>query len=173
LLAVYDPGLAAHLGEDPGERIGGERQERQAAPKRGAAAAPERRPAPPAAKVARDQVLNRQQQEKADRKARLAQVKQLIEQNRLPPCEGDQAYNFVDGSKIRRIAIDAAIRERLGRGEIAIVHHAGRYDWVPTAVAGRISERDEHAVIALVAETAAVPADDAYAGFAVPDDLIW
>ena len=153
------------------------RQERQAAPKRdpaGAAGRPSAgRPAVEAAKVARDQALNRQQQEKADRKARLAQIKQLIEQNRLPPFEGDQPYNFVDGAKIRRITINAAIRERLGRGEIAIVRHEGGYDLVPAAIASRIRERDERAVVPSVAVADCAPADEAYAGFAVPDDLIW
>jgi uncharacterized protein YaiL (DUF2058 family) len=37
-----------------------------------------------AEKVKRDQELNRQQQEKAEAKARAAQVKQLIETSRLP-----------------------------------------------------------------------------------------
>ena len=150
-----------------------QRLERQGAPKRAAADAPERRPAPPSAKVARDQALNRQQQEKAERKARLAQIKQLIEQNRLTAVEGEPAYNFVDGSKIRRIAIDAAIRGRLARGDVAIVRHEGHYDWVPVAIAARIRERDDRAVVPLVPAAEAAPVEDAYAGFAVPDDLIW
>ncbi|HEY4972135.1 MAG TPA: DUF2058 family protein, partial [Steroidobacteraceae bacterium] len=49
------------------------------------------------AKTARDLQLNRQQQDKAERKARLAQIRQLIEQNRLPKPGSEQFYNFVDG----------------------------------------------------------------------------
>ena len=70
-------------------------------------------------KAARDAQLNRQHQDKAERRARLAQVRQLIEQHRLPKPDCEQFYNFVDGNKIRRIAADAAMRERLARGEIA------------------------------------------------------
>jgi uncharacterized protein YaiL (DUF2058 family) len=129
------------------------------------------------AKTVRDQQLNRKQQEKADRKARLAQVRQLIEQNRLPKVQCEEFYNFVDGNKIRRIAADAATRERLRRGEIAIVRYGAGYEWVLAATATRIRERDERAVVAEArAESVAAqpaPTDDAYQGFAVPDDLMW
>jgi len=128
---------------------------------------------PQGAKVARDQALNRQQQEKAEKKARLAQIKQLIEQNRLPAFDADQPYNFVDGSKIRRIAVNAAIRAQLSRGELAIVRHDGGYDLVPMAIARRIRERDERALVPLDVNTEQASGDAAYEGFAVPDDLIW
>jgi uncharacterized protein YaiL (DUF2058 family) len=149
------------------ERHGGAKRTAPPAP------APARASAPQAAKVARDLALNRRQQEKAERKARLAQIKQLIEQNRLPPAEGDPPYNFVDGGKIRKIPVATAHRDALGRGAIAIVRHEGRYELVPSAIAARIRERDEHAVITLLAAPESTATDDAYAGFTVPDDLIW
>ena len=125
-----------------------------------------------AAKVARDLALNRKQQEKAKKKALQAQIKQLIDQNRLPPVEGDGFYNFVDGNKVRHIAVDAAARGALSRGEIFIARHEERYDLVPAAVAARIRERDDHAIVTGVApESSSV--DDAYQKFSVPDDLIW
>src|SRR3984957_15399975 len=52
-----------------------------------------------AAKSARDQELNRKQQEKAAAKARRAEVKQLIEQHRLPPVVSEEYFNFADGSR--------------------------------------------------------------------------
>jgi len=153
-----------------------ERQERQPAKR-----AQQSMPTPPrpqqaaAGKAARDQELNRQQQEKARKKALQAQIKQLIEQNRLPPVEGDDCYNFVDGNKVRRVVVNAALRGSLTRGEIVIVRHEGRYSLVPASLADRIRERDESAVIAAVAEQRAAEsvADDGYKDFAVPDDLIW
>jgi uncharacterized protein YaiL (DUF2058 family) len=150
-----------------------QRKERLAAHNRPQSGSVEKRPALPAAKVARDQALNRKQQEKAERKARLAQVKQLVEQNRLPPAEGEPPFNFVDGSRIRHIPITAANRERLTRGEIVIVRHEGRYDLVPASIASRVGERDPSAVIPPVTANESAPLDAAYAQFAVPDDLIW
>lgn len=140
--------------------------------KQGAAAAATPVRSEQAAKVARDLALNRKQQEKAKKKALQAQIKQLIDQNRLPPAEGDGLYNFVDGNKVRHIAVDAAARVGLSRGEILIARHEERYYLVPAAVAARIRERDDRAIVADVApEGAAI--DEAYREFSVPDDLIW
>jgi len=129
------------------------------------------------AKAARDQELNRQHREKAERKARQAEVKQLIEQNRLPKPEGEDYFNFVHGKKIRRILVTPALRGQLTRNEIAIVRCDGKYDFVLPAIADRIRERDEFAVVNLrTAEpdpAAAAGQDDPYKDFAVPDDLMW
>ena len=125
------------------------------------------------AKVARDQELNRNKQHKAERKARLAQIRQLIEQSRLPKGDTGEYYNFVDGNKIRRIAVDASLRERLHRGEIAIARYDAGYEWVPAATAARIRERDERAIVAQGSAADTGHSDDAYQAFGVPDDLMW
>ncbi|MGH8230108.1 MAG: DUF2058 domain-containing protein [Steroidobacteraceae bacterium] len=126
------------------------------------------------AKAARDQELSRRQREEANKKACQAQIEQLVEHNRLPRAQTDELYNFVDGNKIRRIPADAPVRERIGRGEIAIVRCNGRYELVPADTAARIRERDQHAVI--VGGFASDPAgtdDETYRSFVVPDDLVW
>lgn len=119
------------------------------------------------AKTTRDQELNRQQKEQADKRARHAQIEQLIQQNCLPRPQTDERYNFVDGNKIRSIPADHFVRDRLSRGEIAIVRRNGGYELVPAEIAARIRERDERAVIACGVAHDAAPADD------VPDDLMW
>ena len=132
-----------------------------------------------AAKNARDQELNRRQQEKAAAKARRAEVKQLIEQHRLPPVESDEYYNFTDGNRLARLPVTAAMREQLIKGAAAIVRYEGHYAVIPQSAVERIRERDEHAVI--TGEAAASPAtggtsgdkDDPYKDFVVPDDLVW
>lgn len=119
------------------------------------------------AKAAHDQELSRRQKEQADKKARHAQIEQLIEQNHLPRAQTDERYNFVDGNKIRRIPADHSVRERLSRGEIAIVRRHGGYELVPAETAARIRERDESAVIVCGVASDAVTTDG------VPDDLMW
>src|ERR1700756_2568201 len=59
-----------------------------------------------APKTARDQDLTRRQQEKAAAKARRAEVKQIIEQHRLPPVESDEFFNFADGNRLARLGGD-------------------------------------------------------------------
>lgn len=137
-----------------------------------------------AAKNARDQELNRRQQEKAAAKARRAEVKQLIEQHRLPPVQSEEFFNFADGNRLARLAVTPAMREQLIGGTIVIVRYEGHYAVVPEAAAARIRERDEFAIVAQGTETAAPKAasgtkattpeqDDPYKDFVVPDDLVW
>ena len=132
----------------------------------------ETRPSDAGAKTARDQALNRRQREKAEKKALAAQIRQLIEQNALPRVDSGEEYHFVEAGKVRHIAVDAAQRGGLTRGDIMIVRHDGRFHLVPATVAARIRERDEGAVIGGVREGDAAQ-DQAYSAYVVPDDLIW
>jgi uncharacterized protein YaiL (DUF2058 family) len=140
-------------------------------------------PAPPPAsaaqqaqarKVARDMELNRRQQEKAQRRALRAQVEQLVEQSRLPRLESEDFYSFIDGGKIRRVAVDAQRRKDICEGRLKIVRYRHHHEVVPADAAQRIQERDATAVL-LEAESrqSAVEEDDPYKDFVVPDDLIW
>lgn len=126
-----------------------------------------------AEKTERDRELNRQQQEKQDQKARAAQIKQLIETSRLPKLDTDDYYNFVDGKKVKRISVNAMLRDKLSRGSLAIVRHGGGYEMIPREAALRIQERDAQRILLLNTPTEAPDEDDPYAAYQVPDDLMW
>ena len=128
-----------------------------------------------AAKIARDLELNRKQQEKAQRRALAAELRQLVEQLRVPRPESDEYYNFVDGGRVRRLQITPELRARLAAGTVSIVRYDGRYDLVPADVLERIRERHADAIVANpVADSPSPPAeDDPYKDFVVPDDLTW
>jgi uncharacterized protein YaiL (DUF2058 family) len=127
-----------------------------------------------AAKLARDQELNRRRQENAAARERWAQIKQLVEQHRIPKIESDEYFNFIDRGKVRRYPVDASLRERIVRGDLVLVRCEGKYDAVPPDIAERIREREPRAVISL-ADTNDKPVDenDPYKDFVVPDDLVW
>ncbi|MET0292051.1 MAG: DUF2058 domain-containing protein [Steroidobacteraceae bacterium] len=144
----------------------------------------DRRPPPPspqqiaaqraaAEKATRDAELNRKKQEKAERKAKFAQIKQLVEQNHVPRVETDDYYNFVDGKKISRISVTPELRARLIAGSLAIVRNEGRYAFVPSEIADDIRTRIERAVIHHNKPGAAPSDDDPYKDYVVPDDLTW
>ena len=127
-----------------------------------------------AAKLARDQELNRQRQAQADAKAKFAQIRQIIEQDRIAKPASDDTFNFVYAGKIRRIPINDELRGRLNRGEVFIARCEGRYDYVPAATAERLRKLDERIVMNPGAGDATAPAeDDPYKDFVVPDDLVW
>ncbi len=126
-----------------------------------------------AEKLARDQELNREQQQKAEQKARTAQIKQLIERSRLPKLDSDDYYNFVDDKKVKRLSVNALMRDKLSRGSLAIVRHGGGYEVIPREAALKIQERDARRIVLLNTPTEAADADDPYAAYQIPDDLMW
>ncbi|MCW8884851.1 MAG: DUF2058 domain-containing protein [Motiliproteus sp.] len=124
-------------------------------------------------KAARDRELNRQRKEDADRKAIKAQIRQLIEMNRISNRDGEVAYNFTDQRKIKRIYITDALVDQLSRGHLAIVSLNEQYELVPTKVADKIRQRDESVIVQYIEPSAQDDEDDPYAEYKIPDDLMW
>lgn len=97
----------------------------------------------------RNQELNRQLSEEKKQRELLAQVKQLIEQNRLDKDDRGEAYNFVDENKIKRIYVSDEIADQLSRGQAAIVKLGINYEVVPVKVARQIASRDKNTILVL------------------------
>jgi len=126
-----------------------------------------------AEKAARDRELNRQQKEAVERKAVQAQIRQLIEMNRLPRDGGEMGYNFQDGTAIKKLFVPEEIHDKLGRGLLTIVRFDAGYDVIPSVVAEKIKLRDESCIISNTATQLDNGDDDPYADYKVPDDLMW
>jgi len=128
-----------------------------------------------AEKAERARKLNQQRKEEADRKALAAQVKQLIEKNRITDREGDIVYRFTDANVVKQIHVTAELQQQLSRGRLAIVKQGDRYELVPSAVAEKIRERDVNCVVFCSKGQADSEKgkDDPYADYPVPDDLMW
>jgi len=127
-----------------------------------------------AEKIARDKELNQLRKLQDEQKQLAAQVKQLIELNRLSRDENGVAYNFNDNNKIKTLYVSSEMREQLIQGRLAIVKLAQSYEVVSAEVAKKIQARDESSVIVFNEPGNNVTeAEDAYAAYQIPDDLIW
>jgi len=125
-------------------------------------------------KVARDRELSRKLNEKAERKAVAAQIKQLIEANRIDRNDGEIPYQFTDGKKINKIYVTALLQTQLSNGLIAIIKLGDQYELVPAPVAEKIAQRDESKIILQnQASKDSGDEDDLYADYQIPDDLMW
>jgi len=126
-------------------------------------------------KAERDRLLNQQRDEEARRKGIAAQIRQLVESNRLDRSRCEVDYQFVHEKKIKKILVDDLMVDQLARGRLAVVFVNDAYEVVPEAVARKIMERDEAAVVVLHDRNAQTDADeeDPYAGYEIPDDLMW
>ncbi|MBZ7102536.1 DUF2058 domain-containing protein [Klebsiella michiganensis] len=132
------------------------------------------------AQLERDKQLSEQQKQAALSKEYKAQVKQLIEMNKIDISKGNIDFNFTDNNFIKKIAVDKPTQAQLISGRLAIARLAGdndgenKYAIIPARVADKIAQRDASSIVlnsALSAEEQ--DEDDPYADFKVPDDLMW
>lgn len=125
-------------------------------------------------KAEHDRELNLEHKKEADKKAIQAQIRQLVETNRLNRSRGETSYQFVHDKKIKKIFVDDKMVDQLSRGRLAVVFVNGEYELVAEGVARKIMERDASAVIVLHDRKAEDHGDDdPYAGYEIPDDLMW
>ena len=117
--------------------------------------------------------LNAQRDAAATQKAILAQIAQMVQKNRQSKGNGDIAYNFTHDKKIERIYVSSAVQAHLVAGRLVIVCQGGAVDLVPRVIADKIAERDASMVVRVNKASAEVEADDPYAAFQIPDDLMW
>jgi len=140
----------------------------------------------------KSQELNKQRKEEAEQKSVIAQIRQIITLNSIEKSpkgtsEDDlSSYNFTHHNKIKTLYVSVKNHELISRGVIAIATLEGsdgdEYHLIPAEAAKKINERNSEAVILLndfvskdkgtESESNQVE-DDPYAGFEVPDDLMW
>ncbi len=124
--------------------------------------------------IERDRQLNLRNKEAAEKKALAAQLKQLIETNRLPKGEGDVAFQFAHRNKIQRLFVTAAMHKQIVAGSLAIVILGKHYEIVPSDVAEKIRARHDGWVVLYNDPQQTKEHDrDPEADYPVPDDLMW
>ncbi len=122
----------------------------------------------------RDKELSLKQNEQRLSKEISAQVKQLVEMNKLDISDGDIKYNFTDGTLVKSLYVTPLIRDQLIKGILAIARSEETYVVIPSIVANKIVLRDDSTVIEQKEpESDTLAEDDPYADFVVPDDLMW
>jgi hypothetical protein len=129
-----------------------------------------------AEKARRDRELNQALNSKAQRKAINAQIKQLIENNKLEKGRGEVGFNFTDGKKVKKLYIGEREQQQLSLGRLAIVKQGDQYEILPRPVADKISERDADRVIVCAESTDPALSEreqDWYKEYEIPDDLMW
>lgn len=128
----------------------------------------------------RDRQLSEQHKQAVQSKEFKAQVKQLIEMNKIDISRGDIGFNFTDNNLIKQVAVDKITQAQLISGRLAIARLAiensdnNEYVIIPASVADKIMQRDADSIVlnnALSQEE--LDEDDPYADFKIPDDLMW
>ncbi|WGS85810.1 DUF2058 domain-containing protein [Methylomonas sp. UP202] len=124
--------------------------------------------------IERDRELNRQRKMAEEQKALAAQIRQIVEMNRIAQQADGVAYHFTDDGKVKSVYVSDKVRTALVNGRAGIVRADNRYEIVPAEVARKIQTRDAGPIVVLNQATQDLPAeDDPYAAYQIPDDLLW
>jgi len=122
----------------------------------------------------RDKELNNQLKEKQLSKEIKAQVKQLIQMNKIDLKNGEIKYNFTDGTLVKYLYVDELTQKQLSNGILSIARQDESYVVIPTSVANKIAMRDEESIVdTQTASSDEMDEDDPYKDFVIPDDLMW
>lgn len=124
-------------------------------------------------KLARDRELNLRRQEEAALRAAENEIRQLVHTHRVVRDRGDLAFNFTDGTTLKRIYVNKEQQAKLVAGSLAVVRQDAFYEVVPAEIAVRVAARDASLVLVHNRPVEEKVADDPYADFQVPDDLMW
>ena len=96
-----------------------------------------------------------------------------VEPGAAPAWFTEDYYNFVDDKKVKRLPVNTLVRNKLSNGWLAIVRHGGGYEIIPREAAMKIQERDASRIVLLNTHVEEPDADDPYAAYQIPDDLMW
>ena len=124
-------------------------------------------------KAKRDRELNKKKEEQARQKAISIEINQLITDNCLTRDESCEiVYNFEHNKKVKRVYVDAEMKQQIIQGKLGIARIEGRYELVPKAVAEKIRQRNEKRII-IFDDQEKTDENDPYSEHQVPDDLMW
>ncbi len=129
-----------------------------------------------AEKAERDRALAAERNAQARANEARAQVRQIVEAHKVKR-EGEIAYRFTDGDRIRDVLVNEALRAQLASGMLVIVRHDQGYELLPRIAADKVYERDAAMIVLdhgrAEANSGDGSDDEYYKQFQVPDDLIW
>ena len=123
-------------------------------------------------KIARDRDLNQEIVKKQQRKAATAEIQQLLDTHAVKD-PGDVVFNFQHKRRVKQVSVSEDTHTKLVAGQLAIVRFSGRYWLIPPAVLQKVRERDGELFSFRASSEASNAADDEYADYEVPDDLMW
>ena len=125
----------------------------------------------------RDRQLNEKREAERREKELRVQIRDLVLGASLNRDDADVPYNVLHGNTARRIHVTAEQRDGLAAGVLAVATARGRHHVIPAEVADRIAAlMPDYFVFRQDPSAKRDPepdADDPYAAYEVPDDLMW
>lgn len=112
-----------------------------------------------------------------EQRERKRQAIAIIKQNRIAietPSEDEPPYSYTIKGRIKRLPVNRSQRQKLADGRLAIVRYDGETSLVDIPTAERLETLIPQAVVRNPPRRDDKPdPNDPYAGYEIPDDLMW
>ncbi len=108
------------------------------------------------------------------RKRIKTQIKALIEQSRIKEHQGDHAYSYILGARVKQIFVTQDCHKKISNAELAITRLNGETFVIPPDVAEKIKLLNPEWAIIIANDRQSSEAEDIqYGEYKIPDDLRW
>ncbi len=109
----------------------------------------------------------------AERKRIKAEIKTIIEAEKIDNTTGESSHSYVVGKRIKQMFVSDAIREKLVDGSLVITRLNGATYLVPAQTGEKVQALNPEWVVITPSSDNQSDDDEDYADYQVPDDLKW
>jgi uncharacterized protein YaiL (DUF2058 family) len=126
-------------------------------------------------KQTKDNALNELKQQKLADKEQILRIKQILTHHQIKNVGGDNDYNYTFETTIKKLPLNDVTHKALVDGRLALCGLDEVTYLVTRETAEKLSELDKNIVLVQNDKTLdeQVDADDPYADYQIPDDLMW
>jgi hypothetical protein len=126
-------------------------------------------------KIAKDNALNTEKKQQLAAKEQGFRILQILQHQNIKNVVGENEYNYTYASKIKKVLIDDVTHRALINGRLALCGFDDVTYIVTSETAAKLATLDEKIILVQndKVESDTPDEDDPYAGYEIPDDLMW
>ena len=109
----------------------------------------------------------------AKRKRVKAEIKTIIEADRIEKTTGETTHSYLVGNRIKQMFVSEHIQKQLVTGDLVITRLNGSTYLIPAPTGEKVRALNPDWVVITPIEDNATDGGDEYADYQVPDDLKW
>lgn len=126
-------------------------------------------------KLAKDIALNEEKKQQLAEKENVLRIQQILQHHQIQNAKGESEYNYTFNNKIKKLLVNAVTHRALVNGRLAVCGLADTSYLVTAETAEKVASLDAKVILVQndKVESEVIEADDPYADYQIPDDLIW
>ncbi|MBA6371787.1 DUF2058 domain-containing protein [Colwellia sp. BRX8-4] len=126
-------------------------------------------------KLAKDTALNEEKKQQLANKEKMLRIQQILEHHQIKNVTGETEYNYTFNSKIKKLFVNVVTHRALVNGRLAVCGLTEQSYLVTAETAAKVATLDASVILVQndKVESDLVEADDPYADYQIPDDMMW